>query len=240
MAALGGLMADVAEREVASWPSDEAIPLQPKMQRLTLEIILRAVFGLDPGPRLDALREKLGELLAFGDRPISLAPPDPDGLVGRILQRFEPFKGFLRLQEQIDELLFELIDERRADVAERDDVLTMWLEARHEDGTPMSAQELRDELITMLVAGHETTASSLAWGFERLARSPAVLTRLVESLDSNGDAYLVATIQEILRHRPVLPNVEPRLVKQPIEIRRLDIPARCVPRSQRLPRPPRP
>jgi cytochrome P450 len=218
MARLSGLMADVAEREVAGWPSDDAIALQPKMQRLTLEIILRAVFGLDPGPRLDALREKLGELLAFGDRPISLAPPDPDGTVGRVLQRFEPFKGFLRLQEEIDELVFELIDERRADEAERDDVLAMWLEARHEDGTPMSAQELRDELITMLVAGHETTASSLAWGFERLARSPDVLARLVESLDSDEDAYLVATIQETLRRRPVLPNVEPRLVKRTMEI----------------------
>jgi cytochrome P450 len=218
MARFSGLMADVAEREVATWPSDDAIALQPKMQRLTLEIILRAVFGLDPGPRLDALRERLGELLAFGDRPISLTPPDPDGVVGRVLQRFEPFKGFLRLQEEVDELIFELIDERRVDDTERDDVLAMWLEARHEDGTPMSAQELRDELITMLVAGHETTASSLSWGFERLAHSPAVLARLVESLDSDGDAYLVATIQETLRRRPVLPNVEPRLVKRPIEI----------------------
>jgi cytochrome P450 len=114
--------------------------------------------------------------------------------------------------------MFELIDERRAGNGERDDVLAMWLEARHEDGTPMSAQELRDELMTMLVAGHETTASSLAWGFERLAQAPEVLERLVESLDSGDDAYMVATIQETLRRRPVIPNVEPRLVKKPIDI----------------------
>jgi cytochrome P450 len=218
MARLSGLMAEVAEREVASWPSDGEIALQPRMQRLTLEIILRAVFGLDPGPRLDALRERLSEMLAFGDRPISLTPPDPEGAVGRVLQRFEPFAGFLRLQEEIDELMFELIDERRADEDGRDDVLAMWLQARHEDGSPMSAQELRDELMTMLVAGHETTASSLAWAFERLARSPAVLARLVEEIDADGDAYLTATIQETLRRRPVLPNVEPRLVKREIEV----------------------
>jgi hypothetical protein len=82
----------------------------------------------------------------------------------------------------------------------------------------MSDQELRDELMTLLVAGHETTASSLGWAFERLTREPRVLSRLVDELDSNGDAYLVATIQETLRCRPVLPNVEPRLVKTPYEV----------------------
>ncbi|MGH2966973.1 MAG: cytochrome P450 [Solirubrobacterales bacterium] len=218
MARLGGLMAEVAEREVESWPGGGSIPLQPRTQRLTLEIILRAVFGLDPGPRLDALRERLSELLAFGDRPISLMPPDPDGLLVRILERFGPFAEFVRLQQETDALLFELIHERREGSGERDDVLAMLLEARHEDGSPMSDQELRDELMTLLVAGHETTASSLAWAFERLARQPRVLSRLVGELDTDGDAYLVATIQETLRRRPVLPNVEPRLVKTPFEV----------------------
>jgi cytochrome P450 len=218
MARLGGLMAEVAEREVGEWPRGEGTPLQPRMQHLTLEIILRAVFGLDPGPRLDRLRERLSGMLAFGDRPISLAPPDPDGWVTKILERFGPFAEFARLQRETDELIFELIDERRADDGERDDVLAMLLEARHEDDSPMSAQELRDELMTLLVAGHETTASSLSWAFERLARSPRVLSRLVAELDSDGDAYLVATIQETLRRRPVLPNVEPRLVKEPFEV----------------------
>jgi cytochrome P450 len=218
MARLGGLMAEVAEREVESWPGGGSIPLQPRMQRLTLEIILRAVFGLDPGPRLEAIRERLSDLLAFGDRPISLAPPAPDGLLARILERFGPFAEFARLQRETDALLFELIDERRDANEQRDDVLAMLLEARHEDGSPMSDQELRDELMTLLVAGHETTASSLSWAFERLAREPRVLSRLVAELDSNGDAYLVATIQETLRHRPVLPNVEPRFVKAPFEV----------------------
>jgi cytochrome P450 len=218
MARLAGLMAEVAEREVVSWPRGEVVELQPRMQRLTLEIILRAVFGLDPGPRLDALRERLAEMLAFGDRPISLTPPDPEGRAARILEKVGPFAGFARLQRETDRLLFELIDERRAGNGARDDVLAMLLEARHEDGSPMSPEELRDELMTLLVAGHETTASSLAWAFERVARSPRVLSRLVEEIDRGDDGYLVATIHETLRRRPVLPNVEPRLVKKPIEI----------------------
>jgi cytochrome P450 len=98
-------------------------------------------------------------------------------------------------------------------------VLSMLLDARDEDGAPMSDAELRDELVTALVAGHETTASQLAWAFERIARERDVQARLHAELDDGSDqAYLTATINEILRRRPVLPNAEPRLVKQPIEI----------------------
>jgi cytochrome P450 len=218
MARLSGLMGEVAEREVESWPRDREIELQPRMGRLTLEIILRAVFGLDPGERLDALRSRLAELLTFGERPISVIPIDPDGRVAKLLSLMPRVAAFWRMQEEIDALMFELIEERRAEGTERDDVLTMLLEARHEDGSPMSDQELRDELMTMLVAGHETTATSLAWAFERLLRTPRVLDRLVDELGSNGDAYLTATIQETLRRRPVLPNVEPRLVKQEFDL----------------------
>lgn len=219
MERLGGLMAEVAEREVASWPRGETIELQERFQHLTLEIVLRAVFGLDPGERLDALRGRLSEMLRFGDRPISLVPIDPDGPVGRLLSLTPPFAGFLRLQEEADALIFELIEERRRGEEERDDVLTMLLAARDEEGAPMSDQELRDELLTLLVAGHETTASSLSWGFERLLRQPEALGRLVEEIEAGeGDAYLTATIQETLRRRPVLPNAAPRLVKQPLEV----------------------
>jgi cytochrome P450 len=215
---LSGLMADVAEREIASWPRGQTIDLHPRMQRLTLEIILRAVFGLDPGQRLDALRDVLRAQLAFGDRPISLLPPPPES-IAKVLGRIGPFAAFLRLQEKTDRLLFELIDERRRENGKRDDMLTMLLAARHEDGSAMSPQELRDELMTLLVAGHETTASALAWAFERLARSPAVLGRLLDEVEAgDGDDYLTATIQETLRRRPVLPNAAPRLVKQQVEI----------------------
>ncbi len=220
MERLSGLMAEVAEREVASWPQGAPVELHPRMQRLTLEIILRAVFGLDPGPRLEGLREKLQRMLVFGDRPISLVPPSEGSLAAKVLERVGPFASFVRLQRDADELIFELIDERREDSQERDDVLAMLLAARHEDGSPMSEQELRDELMTLLVAGHETTASSLAWAFAQLPRHPGVLSSLQEELDhgDEDDSYLTATIQETLRHRPVLPNTAPRLVKQEIEV----------------------
>ncbi len=220
MERLSDLIAEVAEREVASWPREEPIEIAPRMQRLTLEIILRAVFGLDPGERLDGLRERLSAMLAFGDHAISLLPPPP-APIEWLLQRVGPFVGFLRLQEQADALIFDLIDERRRedDGAARGDILSMLLEARHEDGEPMSPQELRDELMTLLVAGHETTASTLAWTFERLVRLPEILERLrAEQSAGDGDAFLTATIQEALRRRPVLPNSAPRLVKQPIEV----------------------
>ena len=219
MARLSGLMAEVAEREVESWPSDTPVELHPRMQNLTLEVILRAVFGLEPGPRLDALRERLQKMLEFGDKPISLAPPPAESLAAKVLAKVGPFASFVKLQEQSDELIFELIRERRGESEGRDDILAMLLEARHEDGSPMSDQELRDELLTLLVAGHETTASSLGFAFARLPFHPEVVERLTAEIEAGeDDAYLTATIYEILRRRPVLPNSGPRLVKQPIEI----------------------
>ena len=219
MARLSGLMAEVAEREVAGWPRETPIELHPRTQALTLEIILRAVFGLDPGPRLDKLRDRLQVMLAFGDRPISLMPPPPESVAAKVLERVGPFAKFLRLQEDADELIFELIEERRSEDGERDDVLAMLLDARHEDGSPMSQQELRDELMTLLVAGHETTASTLAWAFARLPHAPDALAALGDEIAADdGDAYLTATIHETLRRRPVLPNTAPRLVAKPIEV----------------------
>ena len=214
MERLAGLMAEVAERQTTAWPHDEPIPLHPRLQALTMDVILRAVFGLDEGERLDSLHTRLTKILALGSGPTGIMPFLQFNLGG-----FTPWARFIRLREEADELIFELIDERMREDAERDDVLSMLLAARHEDGSPMSQQELRDELMTLLVAGHETTASELAWAFERLAREPAVVARLVDEIDrDDGDAYLTATIQEILRRRPVLPNAAPRLVKQPVEI----------------------
>jgi cytochrome P450 len=216
---LRDVVAAVAEREVAGWPTGAPVELHPLLQRLTLEIVLRAVFGLDPGSRLDSLRNRLAAMLTFGDRPISLHPPTPDSLADKVLQRVGPFAVFVRLQREADELLFRLIDERRATTEQRDDVLAMLLEARHADSSPMSDQELRDELMTLLVAGHETTASALAWAFERLSRHPDVVGKLEAELgDGDDDAYLTATIYETLRRRPVLPNVAPRLATRPVQV----------------------
>jgi cytochrome P450 len=213
MERLQGLVTDVTEREVAAWPAGPPVALHPRLQRLTLEVILRAVFGLAPGPRLDALRERLRAMLDFGDSLLSLVPPM------RVLERVPPVARFLRDQRGADALILELVDERRRLGDDGDDVLSMLLAARHEDGSPMSSEELRDELMTLLVAGHETTASALAWAFERLARHADVRERLVREIDEGGDdPYLTATIQETLRRRPVLPNAAPRLVVRDLEL----------------------
>jgi hypothetical protein len=226
---LTGLMTELAEREVDRWPREQPVALHPRLQSLTLEIILRAVFGLDSGPRFDELRDLLRDILEFGESPLSVLP---------VFQRFDrfipPLRRFNQLARRADELIFALIEERRAqdderrergESDERSDILAMLIQARHEDGSPMSAQEIRDELMTALVAGHETTASELAWAFERLAREPGVVRRLVEEADAgDDDEYLTATINEVLRLKPVLPNAEPRLVKKPVTIGGVEYP----------------
>jgi cytochrome P450 len=224
MESLAELMRELSEREIASWPRDQTIELHPRLQRLTLEIVLRAVFGLERGARLDELRELLTALLKFTESPLSLLPPPP-GIVEKLMSGRGPLARLEALIEQSDALIFELIEERRQAGAEGADVLALLLAAEHEDGSPMSSAELRDELVTALVAGHETTASQLAWAFMHLSREPAVLGRLVEELDGGEDeAYLTATINEAMRRRPVLPNAEPRLVKQPVQIGGFDYP----------------
>jgi len=219
MELLTGLMEEVTAEELAAIPRDEPLALHPRAQELTLKIILRAVFGLDPGPRFDALCDRLGEMLEFGDKPISLVPPKPESRITALAERVGPFAAFVRTQEEVDEILFGLIAERRAEGGDRADVLAMLLEATHEDGSPMSEEEIRDELMTLLIAGHETTATTLAWALQQLVHWPAVLDRLVAEIDAGSDdAYLTATIRETLRHRPVLPNVAPRFVAQRVTI----------------------
>ena len=210
MQRLASTMQEVAEQEAATWPLDQPVVLHPRFQALTLEVILRAVFGLDSGPQLDGLRARLNALLDMSSGPATMIP---------FLQRGRKWEEFQRIRTEADQLIFDLIDERRRDDTERDDILSMLLEARHEDGSPMSHQELRDELMTLLVAGHETTASELAWAFERLGREPEVMARLTEEIDDgDDDAYVTATIHETLRRRPVLANAAPRLVMEPVEV----------------------
>lgn len=224
MQRLRGVMTELAQREVQTWPTGQPFALHPRLQSVTLEIILRAVFGLQPGERSRQLRELLTEVLAFGESPISVLPA-----MQRVLGWTATQRRFQDRRSRADRLIFELIEERRCAATtadpQGDDVLAMLLAARHEpespgqEGAQMSQQELRDELMTALVAGHETTASQLAWAFERLAREPAVQQRLSAELDDGGgEEYLSATITEILRLRPVLPNAEPRLTKRPVEI----------------------
>lgn len=213
MESLSDLIGEVTEREVASWPADEPLQLHERFQALTLEVILRAVFGLDPGPRLEALRERLTAILEFTARPESLIPALQLGLGG-----WSPWAKWAALREETDGMIADLVADRRNDAAERDDVLSMLLAARHEDGSPMSGGELRDELMTLLIAGHETTASQLSWAFATIAREPRVSAVLVAEIDSgDADEYLNATLREVLRRRPVLPGSQPRYVAEPFD-----------------------
>jgi cytochrome P450 len=205
------LIAEIAEDEIRSWPSSGPLTLQPRMQAITLEIILRVVFGMDRGPRLVQLREQIKRLLDVTTKPWALVPP-----LRRDLGRFSPWMRFLAVRDAVDEVLFAEIDRRRGDpdLAERTDIFSLLLQARDEDGSPLTDRELRDELITLLVAGHETTATGLAWAFERLVRVPGALERLAE----DDSAYADAVVQETLRLRPPIPLVARRVVGEPFDL----------------------
>jgi cytochrome P450 len=210
----GQLMSSVAAQEIERWPLGEPYPLRPRMQAMTLEIILRAVFGVSEGPRLEHLRDALRHLLDIVTSPLSgvallLLGPEGVGRVGR----------FRRELELVNRPIYEEIAYRReaGDLAEREDIMSLLLQATHEDGSPMSDEELRDELVTLLVAGHETTANALAWAAERLCRHPAKLQRLTDEVRGGESGYLEAVVQETLRLRPVISIVSRRLA-EPMEI----------------------
>ena len=217
MRAYRDVMTSVTEAELERWPQGDPLELWPRMQAITLEVIVRTVFGVSDGERLAALRSALRELLEWGSDPRRL-------MVVAMLgpSRLEHIRSFTRVRDRADELLFEEIRERRSapDLAERDDVLSMLLQARYEDGSGMSDKELRDELMTLLVAGHETTATALSWAVERLVRHPEKLERLA----SGDEEYLDAVVKETLRLRPVLPIVLRRLT-EPLEIGGRELPA---------------
>jgi cytochrome P450 len=180
------------------------------MQAVTLEVILRAVFGVTDEQRRDQLRVLLGGLLAQ-----SASPRMQFGvLLARRFNRPGPLVALARQTALVDELLLAEIAERRAEesAGERDDILSLLMAARFEDGSQMSDRELRDQLVTLLLAGHETTATALAWTFDLLLRNPPQLERLTEEVRAgDGDAYLRAVITESLRLRPVVPLAGRRL-----------------------------
>ena len=222
MQAYEATMSEIAEREIASWPSGEPYALRPRMQALTLEIILRTVFGAREGEGLAELRDALRRYLDLLSDPRQLLP-----VVAIGPRRVRRLPWVRRAMDRVDALIRREIAARKrvTDLEERDDILSMLVGARHEDGSPMSDAEMRDELLTLLAAGHETTATSLAWAVERLSRHPEKLERLrAEAVAGEDDAYLTATIQETLRLRPVIAIVLRRLT-EPVEIGGYELPA---------------
>jgi cytochrome P450 family 135 len=217
MKAYGGLMAEAAEAEIAAWPAGQVVATRPAMQRITLEIVMRAIFGITDTRAMGRMRAALTSMLDWTTKPSRLML-----LVAAGPKRIPRIPEYRAVMAELDAVIAEAIAGRRAasDVAERGDVLSMLLGARHEDdGSPMTDAELRDELVTLLVAGHETTATALSWALERLARHPEAWARL----RSGDEPYLDAVIKETLRLRPVLPIVLRRL-KAPLEIGGWELP----------------
>ena len=207
------IVREIVESEIESWPLGEDFALHPQMQAVTLEVILRVVFGVSEGTRLQRLRGLLRDLLAETSSPATQLLALTTSRVGggsRLMRKFEQRIG------EVDELLYaEIADHRsRDDLADRDDILSALILARFEDGEGMTDTDLRDQLMTLLLAGHETTATALAWTFDLLLRHPAPMRRLRESLEQGDDAYLRATITESLRLRPVVPLAGRRLAKE--------------------------
>ncbi len=199
----------ITAQDVARWPSDKPFALHQRTRTITLEVILRAVFGVREQARFERARTLVTE---FANRahPISLFPS-----ARRDLGPLSPWVRFKRAREALDNFLYEEIERRRvqSDLADRHDVMSLLLRASDEAVEPLSRQDLRDELVTVLAAGHETTATAVAWAFERLLRTPRVLDRLTQSLPE-GDEYLDATIKETLRVRPVVTDVGRKLVHE--------------------------
>jgi cytochrome P450 len=203
----GELIEEVTLREMERWPVGEPFALRPHTQRITLAVILKAVFGVHDEQRLARAERLINE---FSSR-VDLITAFP--FLRRDLGARSPWRRFLAAREALDAFVYEEIAMRRqeADLETRDDVLSLLLGARHDDDSPMSDGELRDELVTVIGAGHETTATALAWAIERLLRTPRVLARLRESIAAGEDDYLDATIKETLRARPVVVDVARKL-----------------------------
>jgi cytochrome P450 len=211
---------DVAERELASWRPGMQLVLRERMRSLTFEVICRVVFGVAQPERVERLRERL--VAVIDSSPIFvLAAARAD------YGPLSPGRRFAQRLHAADEVLYEEIERRRRepDLETRTDVLSLLLRARDEQGLGMTDTELRDELFTMLGAGHETTATGLAFAFELLLRNPRVLARLREELNGgDGDAYLDAVVKETLRLRPVIDAAE-RTLTAPRTVAGWELPA---------------
>jgi cytochrome P450 len=214
------LIDELTEEMLDRWPLNEPFATLPEMQRLTLEIILRVVFGVEDADRHAALRDRIRDLVRY-------AASDETGvryaLRGFGALRF--WRAFKRAHARADALIYDEIARRRANPTGGADVLSLLLEARHEDGTPMTDVELRDQLVTLLVAGHETTATGLAWAFELLTHHPAAMARLTDEVrDGQEDRYANAVVQETLRVCPPV-GVMARRVRKPFAVAGYELPA---------------
>ena len=225
------MISQVAEREIDRWPLNEPFALAPRMSAVTLDVIMSGIFGIEgkpaPGTSGHRLRQTIRRVLGASTHPVfqlvelrNVGRREPTGILKRVL-------------EVVDRQLLAIIAERRAQAegeagGERTDILSLLIGARDEDGEPLTDRELRDELLSLVLAGHETTANQLAWTFERLLRTPAAYDTLRERVRAggpDGEAYVEATIHEAMRNRPVIPMIV-RMVNRPWRMGEYVMPAR--------------
>jgi cytochrome P450 len=212
-------MVDITAEDVAHWPVGEQFPLLSRTRAITLEIILRTVIGVHDEGRLAALREALPPMVEIGS-PLELLPPP------RLLRNVGLWRRRKQNKARARALLLEEIARCRHDpnLAQRTDALAMMVRTSDEDEQPMTDRELVDQVVTLLLAGHETTAAALAWTFERLTRNPALLTRTAQAAANSDDAWLDAVCKESLRSRPVVWEIGRRLT-EPVELAGYRLPA---------------
>jgi cytochrome P450 len=222
------MISQVADAEIDRWQLNEPFALAPRMQAVTLDVIMSGVFGIEGRPERGSIEDRFRKTVRW----LSWASTTPAYQLVELRNagRREP-RGILRhLLGILDRQLYALIRERRAsgDADQRADIMSLLVLARDEDGELLTDHELRDELLSLVLAGHETTANSLAWTFERLLRTPHAYDRLRELTRAGGpqaDAYVEATIHEAMRNRPVIPMIV-RMVKRPWRFGEYVLPAR--------------
>jgi cytochrome P450 len=218
-------IAAATEREIDAWPLGEPIALAPRMQAITLDVIMAGIFGIEGKPGRGTPEHGLRQMI----RRLVAASTRPEAQIGELLHiGREEAIGLMKVGlNALDKQMYAVIEARRAvaDLEERRDILSLLLQARTEEGEELSDKELRDELLVLVLAGHETTANSLAWAWERLVRTPAAHAALVESVrGDDGEEMIEATIVETMRSRPVIPMIG-RRVAVPWQLGEYAIPA---------------
>jgi cytochrome P450 len=207
------ILTEVVERAVASWPLNKPFPLHPHLRSLTLTVILRIIFS-DKDRELATLHEGLMQMLTISDSMLLQGPR-----LKHVPGWRKTWGTFIARRAEVDRQIHLLMRDRRASRPAHSDLLELLLTAENADGAPMSDRQIRDNLMSMIVAGHETIAGELAWAFQLLAHNPDTQRRLAEGLDNGtGEDYLTATVYESLRHRPVFIFAIPRKVATPTEI----------------------